>query len=681
MQAFRTLILVLAVVHSAFAADDTTQFSIKLTGAYLEGYGLVLRWAQSSPGSWRVCNYYGYKIERAVFREGVEGGIQWTTLADSLRPQSLESWRRKVKANPTDTLLMVAGQAIHGKVNPREFSIKSIQDKSAELSNLYAACVLASEYSRDAALFAAMRFEDASAIAGEHYLYRVSPNTVQVTGAVIALAAKPTEYPKVIVDTVNEGERKVELLWKRDIYKEFYSAFNVYRLNERKQKWEKLNGAPVASTGYKKSDYFIYRDSLTENYRPASYRIEGLTSFGNLGPMSDVIHAQGRDRTPPDAPTDVRFEYLGNGLMKISWRVAQQDIEGFRISKSNEKQKEFVEITHGPLPKNARSYIDSTCNEMINNYYWIGVFDAENNVNVSFPNYGTIIDSIPPGAPEGVTGSVDTNGVVTLSWKLGPEPDLKGYYVHSSNHPKQTYINRTGEPLRDTFWTDTLPLNVLTEDIYYKIVAIDHRSNYSQYSKVLHLRKPDLVPPSAPVFTGSVSDKNGNLIRWNNSSSHDVRRNYLLRRKRGDQNFISVFDCPSTVPAGQYLDKDLKPGETYEYTMEAEDDAGLRSGRLSVLSLRAYLDKTLKPVSKVVVEVDTSRKQVSLYWNYPNKQQQTFVLYRATKSQSFVTHKVLKATTEYREGYSSLSDSVRYRIKVINDEGWQSEFSEVISVK
>ncbi|MBK8955060.1 MAG: hypothetical protein IPM34_05830 [Saprospiraceae bacterium] len=680
MKFFYIALLIGLFANPGLTTADSTNYEIVLTAAYFKDMGVVLRWVPTTPGSWKLCNYYGVKIERALVNDANPESLIWETLQEKYKPAELERWKESVQMHPEDTFLMIAGQAIHGKTTPKEISLQVIQEKSDELQNLYSACLLSAEFSRQAGLHAALRFEDKNVQSDKKYLYRIIPLMENAHSAIVQVHAIPYELPQVEVDTIFEGEKMIEIFWNKKIYKSYYSAFNIYKRTESSQKWIKQNAVPVAFTAYKDKDQYIYRDSVAQNYKKQYYKIEGLTSFATTGPWSDEIAAMGRDRTPPEAPYNIKLEYLGNALMKISWECKAEDISGFRISKSNEKQKEFVELTESPLGKNIRTYIDSTCNEMINNYYWIGVFDHENNVNVSLPKYGSIIDSLPPAPPTGLEGSIDTNGIVTLSWRLGPENDIKGYYVHSSHHKKHTFTSRTDQPVQDTVWRDSLPLNVLTEEIHYKVVAIDHRFNYSDYSKVLTLRKPDKVAPSAPVLISSYSDQKGILLKWNNSQSHDTKMNILLR-KRSDQNsFEEIYNCSSAKPTAVFLDSQLVAGMHYEYVLVAVDDAGLRSEMASHIERRAYETKVVKPVTKIIVETDTLQKMVNLYWKYPNSRSQKFVIYRALNNQAFTSYKVIEGRESFTDRNLKRSDRVRYRIKVVNEKSWQSEFSEEVSV-
>lgn len=673
------LSLQLAVAQNQLS-QDSLRSSMVLTAAYFEDEGMVLRWAPQSPGDWRLGNFYGYKIERAD-KSNPAAPIKWEVLAASWKPLTLDAWKTKVAANSTDTMLMVAGQAIHGLVPQQAMSPDNLMDKSDQLTNLHSACLLASEFSREAALASALRFEDKNTVKGNAYVYKVTA-LADTTSFVLAHAVAIEEtYPKIEIAEVSEGEKAVELKWNRAYYKNYYTAFHIHRSADDGLSWQQITARPVAYVAFKDAETFTFKDSLQVNYKPYQYKVQGLTSFATRGPLSEAVKAMGRDRTAPNAPYDVQLEYLGNALMKISWKTADadQDIKGFRISKSNEQQKEFVEITPKILPGNARWYIDSTCNENINNYYWIAVFDNEDNVNVSMPQYGTIIDSIAPLPPVGLEGNIDTNGVVTVKWRLGNEVDLKGYFVHYSNNLRHTFINRTDRPLQDTFWRDTIPLNVLTEQIHYKLVAIDHRFNYSGYSEILTLNKPDKVAPTSPVFQHTYSDQEGIHLKWANSGSHDVKANVLMRRTMGQQNYTELYRCPSRPATASFTDKKVNPGQTYEYTLKAIDDAGLQSEQISFLTLKAFEEKKLPSPQQLTWSIDTLARRITLQWK-PALTQDKTVVYRSVNGKPYLTHKVVEKGNSFTDSPYRKGEIIRYRIKAVDERGWQSDFSEAIEI-
>lgn len=688
MKFARIFLFIFLAIWSLNISSQTidTTYKINLIGSYFEkDQRISLRWVPSSPGFWALSNYYGFHLERTEVDTTEHDQLKWKNLG-ILKPLTLELWREKVKEHPADTMLMVAGQAIHGERLNQPFDISNMIKQSDQLQNYYSACVLASEFSKEAALASGLRFEDHDIVKNKNYLYRLSLNIPDTSkykpfAIVVVNTFEEENYPEINTTDIKEGEKLVEFFWDRNYYKNYYSAYNIYKSTDGK-KFYKLNSRPVSYIAFKDDSKYTYRDSLKVNYVEFFYKIEGITAFGDPGPSSVIIKAQGRDRTRPDVPYNITTQSLGGSKMKITWDVnpADTDIAGFRISRSNEIDNGFIELTETPLPPDARSFLDTTANELLNNYYFVGVFDHENNVNVSMPKHGTIIDSIPPAAPSGLTGSIDTNGVVTLKWRLGQEPDLKGYFVHYTDRPNDTYKNRCAHPVQDTIWHDTIPLNVLSEEIFYKVVAIDHRFNYSAYSFPLKLRKPDKVKPAAPVFIISQVKENGIELKWYNSSSHDVIKNVLTRRKKGDKDYKILTEKTDKEMMTVFLDQQLVPGMEYEYQLYAVDDAGLKSEIISTLSAKAYISKTLKAVENAVIALDTIQKTYTLNWTYDNYADFKYIIFRSVNNGPYVNYKAIKGALFFTDQYYSDRDKIKFKIQAVNSKGWLSDFSNEIEM-
>ncbi|MFZ1676270.1 MAG: hypothetical protein WBP41_14195 [Saprospiraceae bacterium] len=665
---------------------DTLRNGVNIIGVYADTHSIIVRWVPSSPSVWSYSKFYGYRLERCEIDTITGVKSKWTFPGDSIRkPISLEKWRILVSQNPDDVYLQAAGQAHHGERRETGETLSDLMKKSDEFKNYYAAAMLSSEFSASAANASALRFEDHDIVPGKLYIYRIRslcPNsTLEIEEGITSVSTFKVEtFPKIIMDHVYEGENVVEIAWDKEIYSRFYSAFNIYRSADKGNTWQKINKIPFAFTGIKNENLFFYRDSLKENYVPMQYQIEGITPYAITGPKSDIIEAMSRDRTPPIAPYNIETQYLGKGRMKVTWQADpnDKDIAGFRISRSNQANEGFLELTTEALGSGVRTYTDTTCNEMINNYYYVGVFDKEGNVNVGFPKYGTIIDSIPPAPPTGLEGNIDTNGVVTVKWNLGKEPDLKGYYVHSSNQKYQTFINLTGHPVQDTIWHDTIPLNVLTEQIYYKIVAVDMRSNYSGYSEMLTLKKPDRVPPVAPVFISVRNEKDAVKLQWYNSTSHDVKLNILERKSAKENAYQQVYSCQSNTEMGEYVDRNVDDGVIYQYRLHAQDDDNLYSEFSGLMKITAYVDKTVAPLEKVNAVVKNEEKKVELSWVYPHDQKVRFAVYRSLNGSPYQSHKIVEDSSGYEETGFKKGDVIRYKIKVINAKGWQSSFSKEV---
>src|SRR5690606_31891678 len=112
-----------------------------------------------------------------------------------------------------------------------------------------------------------------------------------------------------------------------------------------------------------------------------------------------------------------------------------------------------------PLRTSVRQYLDEAPIRFKSNFYTIIAADSLGNENQSLVAMAVLSDYTPPGKPTDLMGEVDTLGVVSLAWKLGPEEDLMGYRVYRSNHPDQSFIQITTEPIAGNFYMDTIALN------------------------------------------------------------------------------------------------------------------------------------------------------------------------------------------------------------------------------
>ena len=126
-------------------------------------------------------------------------------------------------------------------------------------------------------------------------------------------------------------------------------------------------------------------------------------------------------------------------------------------------------------------------------------FNSDGDGPLGTPRMVQMVDSIPPAPPVGLSAKADTSGMVLLTWLPNDELDLFGYRVFRANSLHEEFSQITAESVYANCFTDTISLKTLTKKVYYKILAVDQRQNWSAFSEVLEVGRPDVVPPAPLV--------------------------------------------------------------------------------------------------------------------------------------------------------------------------------------
>ncbi len=684
------LYFVLLLGISSSFAQDTIVNKLFLTGKY-DGEKIILRWAPGDAGTWHMSNTQGYKLERLEFTDSTdffENGFKNMTSA-AIKPWPLADWETIANKESGDRYAAIAAQTIWGKRNksdPKNIDA-SFWEKSNELENLYGMCLLSADYSANAALASGLRYEDSNIDIGKTYIYRLSSlaGSIDYPIDTAVFYIKPINKEIAIpleISTFKESENAIEILWKRG-FNEYFSGYFIEKSDNGGQSFYRLNESPFIDSKTEDNnvseEFNTYIDSVGKNYIKHQYRIVGINTFAEYSSPSKVITAMGRDRTPPDAPQNIKAEEIGKQKMLISWQYydTSDDIKGFLISRSEGIRGEEVALTNDFLSKDTRSFIDTSYDETINNWYLVYAVDTAGNANVAFPEYGSIIDSIPPAPPQGLSGTIDSNGVVNIKWNLGSEKDISGYKLFFANQDDHVYMNVNNIPIRDTVFTDSIPLNVLTEDIYYKVVAVDMVGNTSGFSKTIKLKKPDIVAPESPVFIDYKVTEKGIKLKWAMSTSHDVVMHYLYRREVETERWDLIYRENKNA----YIDDGTIPNKEYEYKILAQDDDGLFSELSFTIQLTAIDFKDLIPVKDIYAKYNKESNTIKISWNYAKQGDFSAMLFKAIGKGSFEFVKQVDLSlnevidTDIRTG-----NTYEYVIQVKDKNKKESGFSPIAKV-
>jgi len=652
---------------------------------------VVLRWAPSKPGAWRIANKLGYIIERIkIDKNGkLDTSAKKRLNANIIKPWTIDELKNKFKER--EDFVGIAGQVMYGKTftppAQDKRTVNELLDAAQELGNRYGFAMLAADNDPKAAEVLGLRWVDKDIHPGETYGYRVYTATRDTTYRIdtgyciadIAPFVKPASPDGLIAKS---GDKNILLEWENTNVPKF-SGFYVERSNDGGNSYHLINHFPIVNITpdrARNQNKPRYTDTLVQDYKPYRYRVYGVNAFGDRSEYSEV-ESYGQDFTPPPAPYILPTQQLGANKVKVKWEMKETspDLNGFVIARSDNSLQGFVEISP-LLPTNAREFIDDSASEDYP-FYLVYSKDTASNIAPSLPIMASVVDTLPPLVPTGLAGTIDTNGIVTLHWKLSTERKLKGYRVLWANDLGHEFTQRVNHVIEDTTFADTVSLNTLTEYVYYEIASVSKRFGHSAPTAPIAIRRPDKVPPEASVFTGVHNTTSGVHLSWAASTSHDVKEQILLRRKEDDKIWHDRVHLASKIST--FTDNDVEQGKIYYYRLDVVDSSSLHSKPAGDVQGRAYDDGVRNKAINLHASYDQKTSTTKLTWDYiPSKKEKYwFVVYRGYNSGKLLQYKsVSNSQLVFTDELLIGKGSYQYAIRVLSENGGDSGLSEPVPI-
>ncbi len=648
----------------------------------------MLRWAVSQPLAWKQANEYGFLIERSTIARNDVAVVpieREMLVSTPLKPQPIETWA--ALANEDQNVAVMA-QALFGdsfEVSTPGSEMGQLYAVSEELEQRFTIALLAAEQNFEAAKMAGWGFEDHSVIAGEKYVYTISVALPEESlmkikeGAIYASTDLYEELPLPIGLAATFGDGFAQLSWNFSLLQNVYTSYIVER-SEDNTNFSQLNGLPIFNA--EKNDgteslSLYYTDSIP-NGKPYYYRVKGKTAFDETSVASEVVFG-GAKKELKFVPRISRKEIPTDTEAILFWEFDEkgnEEISGFELQRGNTDKGPF-EIVKKGIPPEERSTRIQNLKRI--NYFKI-IAKGKNGLNSeSFTTIVQPVDSIPPKAPIGLIGKIDTTGIVTLNWNKNLEEDLAGYRIFKANNPNIEFSEVTNETFEKETFVDTVSVKNLNQKIYYKIQAEDKRYNRSELSELLTLTLPDLVPPSPPVLTKFEVTDEGVQLNWIPSSSTDIASHSIYRRSENitetqwEELFVSLNQTDST-----FLDsKELEPNH-YNYTIIAKDISGLESTPSDVISV-IWKGATLKEADiKFSGTANRELRFINLSWRIKNVEVLEYKLYRAKNKEGLKLYKTLSgSSTGHNDVDLEINTNYVYGLQLLLKNGILAQMKKV----
>ncbi|PCH76119.1 MAG: hypothetical protein COB98_07110 [Flavobacteriaceae bacterium] len=689
------IIIVIFFSATTYAQEETEtapSSTINITGRYNNSQVDLVYFPDKNNVLYQGLKH-GYIIERADLNDSITSidKLKFTKI-DEVHPYSEREWKDLIETSTLEEkkVLSFAKSFYDGrnKQTGGNFSfdkgIKEMKQQKFKEDFQFIIFLMNAIKNKKVMLALGLSYQDKTTTPKKKYIYRIKLKE--------ALKGRPVnslfyDIETVTADSINNKydifvktwDQKLTFIWDET---GGISGVHVERKNPASGKFELLNKT-IKLRSQANSIRNSYTDENLINYTTYEYRFYGFNIYGEKIYFGKAT-GMPRDFTAPKKPSLQSVKHIKPEEVHLTWKIPtpiEGDLKGFVVARGTKNRGKF-QLLHGKLlPKNATSYIDKTFSRENKNYYVVQAIDTSGNISSSNPFFVTLIDSIPPKKPVFISGKIDSVGIVTLDITLNKEKDLMGYRLFRANSDKHEFSAiQEGFHEKDTLFQkaqtvfkDTVTINSLTPYIYYKIKALDYNFNQSEFSEVLKVKRPDIIPPTTPVFKNIKTGTDAIELYFVLSKSEDVVAHYLYRKLALEAPWTFLSELP--LDKSSFKDTSLKQGIKYYYSLRAKDDSDLYSDYAIPIYGKPYDDGVRPPVKNL--RISKEKEKITLHWEYENLTKNTyFVIYKKNKKGNLVQYK--NTQNLFFDENSRIKEN-SYAIKAFTKDGGQSKISDIVS--
>jgi uncharacterized protein len=648
---------------------------------------VLIRWGVTTAQAWKYSNQHGFKVTRfTVVRDKAMLAVPERKELGVLKPAALAAWEQAAAA---DEYAAIIAQALYGESfevgGSGADGILSVVNKAEEAEQRFILSLYAAERSFNAALLAGWGLADTDVKRNEKYLYRIQSaapaRLFSIDSAAVFIGLEDhDELPEVSDISALFTDKAATLSWDYDGLKDFYSAFYIERSSDGTN-FYRVTEKPVMkmteSEDKRRPARVHYIDTLGMNGVTYHYRVRGVTPFGETGPPSKAVSGMGK-KLLAYVPHIIRSVIDETGSVQLEWEFESAGdalISGFTLNQSSTAQGPYRAVVKNIASAKRTAAYDKLFDA---NYFTITAEAMDGESGTSMPVLVQPLDSIAPAAPVNLRVQVDSTGVATLTWTANSERDLYGYKVFRAyvKHAELT-------PLTDTVYfgttfTDTVSMRMTNRKIFYAVTALDRRFNQSLFSPRVAAMKPDVIAPTAPVFTRYALADYKVKLNWADARDKDVASHALYRKTDSGEEWTLVQRFKSVTP-GEYIDSDVARGHRYTYTLISKDSSNLESKPAAPVSIKVPGDPDDLTVNFFNAFVDRDKHHIELFWTDDQPDVEEYQLYRKKKGDPTTLWKIVQYPEKgVVDNKLIINTEYTYGIRVVTRSGEMSRMKWVV---
>jgi fibronectin type 3 domain-containing protein len=505
------------------------------------------------------------------------------------------------------------------------------------------------------------------------YGFRITAKGLPVAYAEVN-TAEPTVYPAIPdFHATLDRKKTIELTWTAKHYQPFGYAFHIEKSIDSPKSGTNLTLSPyfpVRTQSEKADKQDFLRDEKLQEGKTHYYRLVGLNYFGEPALFSEWQKIY----VPRHLNAEVYIDtlYADNQTRVIAgtvYRLSNEpvNLKEYTLLRSDKQDGVFTVIQQKTTTDTTFRFSIDMPKTGDRFYYKVAAVSVDNDSVFSTASYLFTLDQEPPSKPTGLTGTINENGIVSLSWIAPNDNDLQGYRIFRANHKREDFTERNTELSSVTTFTDTLALNNLTFEVYYCVKAVDKNFNNSSFSDTILILKPDTIAPVAALLNRPLIQDSLIRLSWINSPGVDLQNNILVRYSGNSADTLLRWSDTLTT----YSDEQIVPGTSYRYQIITADKAGNHS---TGTPRQLYYEPGYRQaVSGFNATVMQKEKCIRLSWQPPTGEVFSYQIYRSTGEGKLLLIKTIEngTITTFEDKNITSGNTYRYTIKYMLKSGIQ----------
>lgn len=666
------LTLFILIASNVLMSQNIDSKTLHIKGVQRNGR-ILLRWSATNYINWNVGNINGYVLQRYLVDKQNPQPVLQTT--DTIKVLEFKKWEAVVD---TSDNAAIAAQAIFGESFDMQLSnvgFLNMINIAREQENRFSFALLMAAQDFSLAKYMGLGYEIDKLDMSKKYLFKLYSlnNSLMVFDSAFVLVDNETISGLPIINYLNAQYKsgKVELAWTKSVNQDFYINYIIERSVDSVEFKPLTKNIFVSVETENNSGYFTYVDTISAINR-YYYRIKGKDIFGLYGEYSTVSSVEVYNQLTVK-PEIVNLSINKDNKIEVVWNYPQSDIDevvGFQIFISQQINSGYTVVNKNILDNSERHYVIEELNPVT--YVRIAAFDLGMDVYLSLPMMIQRADSTPPKAPQKVCGIVDSLGCMKLQWLNNTEEDIAGYRVFYSTNKNSEYTQITKELCVVNAFNYKFPLNWLNQQVYVKLLSEDIFYNHSEFSKIATIDLYDTIAPSAPVIYKYEQIKDKNYIKWNNSSSSDIFKTYIICETTTIDTLLA-FENDEIV---EYIDSSLNSNTKHCYYLLVSDISGneTRSNKVCMQF------NNMRNVVELKAKVNKRDKVIELFWEELADTITKVVIYKTDKAGKLRLYRTISGSEYFFiDNKVMLNQEYRYKLKFYF-KNHKTRYSSIITV-